>query len=133
MEKLLVYSGMLLRCSSRVRGGTGTTEEKLASQMFVAQAFESLSEKHCAKARCVFCDVIYIMAVMASGDCGLSVITLKYCSGLNLYVLSSFRSRSAVDIATQLSIKKEHKSFSLYISAGIHHAAERTSLLLHTQ
>lgn len=33
MEKLLVYSGMLLRCSSKVRGGTGTTEEKLASQM----------------------------------------------------------------------------------------------------
>lgn len=39
---------------------------------FVASASVSLSQKCCAKAHCVFCVVIYVMAVVASGDCSLS-------------------------------------------------------------
>lgn len=99
MAKLPVYSRMCMtlkpRSSCEVGGGTGITA--VASD-FVASAFESLSEKHCAKARCVFCDVIYVTAVVASGDCRLTVITLKYCSGLNLYVLASFQPSSKVVI-----------------------------------
>lgn len=78
---------------------------------FVASASVSPSQKHCAKAHCVFCAVIYVMAVVASGDCSLSVISLKYWSGLNLYILSSFHPRSVVDIAARRSINKEHNSF----------------------
>lgn len=134
MEKLPVYSRMCLTrklCSScKVGGGTGTTD---VVSDFVASASVSPSQKHCAKAHCVICVVIYVMAVVASRDCGLSVITLKYWSGFNLYILSSFHPRSVVDIAAQCSINKAHKRFSLKISAGIHHTAERTSLLLHTQ
>lgn len=83
MGKLPVYSHMCLtrklRFSWKVGGGTGTREVKLGSQLsdFVASASVSLSQKHCAKAHCVFCVVIYVMAVVASGDCSLSVISLK--------------------------------------------------------
>lgn len=78
----------------------------------VASASVSLSQKHCAKAHCVFCVVIYVMAVVASGDRRLSLISLNSWSGLNLYILSSFNPRSVVVIAARRSINKEHNSFS---------------------
>lgn len=122
MEKLPVYSRMCLTlkpCSScKVGAGTGITA---AASDFVASALDSLSGKHCAKAHCVFCDVIYVMVVVASGDFGLSVITLKYRCGLNLYVLSSFQPSSVVVILqhSPVLMKNTKASLSTFLQESI--------------
>lgn len=123
MEKLPVYSRMCLtrklRSSCKVGGGTGITA---VVSDFVASASVSLSQKHCAKAHCVFCVVIYVMAVAAGGDCSLCYF---------LEILVWFKSIHPLFLSSEIWIRNTIDSLKIF--AGIHHTAERISLLLHTQ
>lgn len=84
----------------------------------------------------MFADVIYVMAAVASGGRGLAVITLKYCSGLDLYIPSSFQPGSAVVILQHSAgfMKNTNASLSTVLQESIMHpssAADRTSLHAH--
>lgn len=119
------------------RRSRGTREEKLGitavASVSVASAFDGLSEKHCAKAHCVFADVIYVVAAVASGGRGLAVITLKYCSGLDLYIPSSFQPGSAVVMLQHSAgfIKNTDASLSTFLQESTRLLKE--PLFMHTQ